>query len=160
VFFRWYASFKVPVYKMAGATCVTSQGTGEGGGNWRRQALVSGSISTCAVCFDFFAGAAHGLGGAKQNADKRSEKVRQLWAGSVWESKVLCSNSVRCVSFGFTGAVVNTFGIGQLFEVRWGGSKEERGAGDLMGAMVILCLLVSEVAEVMMAAASDSGTSR
>jgi len=31
-------------------------------------------------CSGFFAGAAHSLGGAEQCADKRSEKVRQLWA--------------------------------------------------------------------------------
>jgi len=40
----------------------------------------------------FFVGAAHSFGGAKQHAEKRSEKVRQLCAGSVCESKVLCSN--------------------------------------------------------------------
>jgi len=54
--------------------------------------------------------------------------VRQLCAGSVCESKVLCSNSVRGVSLGFAGAERAAFGIGQLFDVSWGGSKEERGA--------------------------------
>jgi len=40
---------------------------------------------SCLLCF--FAGAAHSLGGAKQRADKMSEKVRHLWAGSVCKSK-------------------------------------------------------------------------
>jgi len=93
-----------------------------------------GSISACADCFDFIAGATHSLGGAEQCADMRSEKVRQLWAGSACESKVLCSNSVRGVSLGFAGAERAAFGIGPLFEVSWGGSEEERGARDFSWA--------------------------
>jgi len=75
---------------------------------------VLGSISACAVCFDFIAGAAHSLGGAEQCADKRSEKVRQLCAESVCKSKLLCSSSVRGVSLGFAGAERAAFGIGQV----------------------------------------------
>ena len=93
-----------------------------------------GSISACAVCFDFIAGAARSLGGAEQCADKMSEKVRQLWAGSSCESKVLYSNSVRRLSLGFAGAEWAAFGIGQLFEVSWVGSEEERGACDFSWA--------------------------
>jgi len=62
------------------------------------------------------------LGGAWQYADQRSEKVRQLCAGSVCESKLLCSNSVKRISFGFAGAVWVAFGIGQALEVSQGGS--------------------------------------
>ena len=51
-----------------------------------------------------------------------SEKARQLWAGSVCESKVLCSNSVKRISFGFAGAEWATCGIGQALEVSQGGS--------------------------------------
>ena len=68
------------------------------------------------------ADAACGLGGAGQHADQRSEKVRQLWAGSACESKVLCSNSVKRISLGFTGAVWVTFAMGQALEVSQGGS--------------------------------------
>ena len=98
--------------------------------------MVLGSISACAVCFDFifFAGAAHNLGGAEQCADKRSEKVRQLCAGSACERKLLYSNSVRGVSLGSAGAERTAFGIGQLFEVSWGGSEEERGGRDFSWA--------------------------
>ena len=96
--------------------------------------MVLGSISACADCFDFIAGAAHGLGGAEQRADMRSEKVRQLWAGSACESQVLRSNGVRGVALGFAGAERATFGIGQLFEVSWAGSKEECGARDFSWA--------------------------
>ena len=38
------------------------------------------------------------------------------------------------VSLGFAGAVWAAFGIGQIFEVSWGGSEEERGVGDLSRA--------------------------
>jgi len=38
------------------------------------------------------------------------------------------------VSLGFAGAVRATCGTGQLFEVSWGGSEEERGAGDFSRA--------------------------
>jgi len=68
------------------------------------------------------AGTACRLGGAWQHADQSSEKVRQLWARSVCESKVLCSNSAKRISFGFAGAVRVTFGIGQALEVGQGGS--------------------------------------
>jgi len=86
-----------------------------------------GGVSACALCFDFIAGATHSLRGAKQHAERRSKKV---CAGSVCKSKLLCSNSVRRVSLDFAGAVWAACGIGQLFEVSWSGSEEERGVGD------------------------------
>jgi len=51
-----------------------------------------------------------------------SEKVRQLCAGSVCESKVLCSNSVKRISSGFSGAKRATCGIRQALEVSQGGT--------------------------------------
>ena len=113
---------------------MSGQGKGAGDGNGRGQALVSGGISACAVCFVFIAGGARRLRGAKRRADERSEKVRRLCAGSACKSKLLCSDRVRGVSLGFAGAVRATCGIGQLFEVSWGGSEEERGAGDFSRA--------------------------
>jgi len=112
-------SFKVPTCKTAGGTWVSSQGKGAGSGNRCGQALVLGIISACAVCFDFFAGAAHSHGQVKQHADKRSEMVRLLLARSVCKSKILCGSSVRRVSLDFAGAmcVRATFGIRQIFEV-------------------------------------------
>ena len=92
------------------------------------QMAVLGSISAC-VCYFFFVGATHSPEGAKQHADKRSEKVRRLWTGSVCESQVLCSNSVRRLSLGFAGTVRAAFGTGQALEVSRSGSKERR-AGD------------------------------
>jgi len=41
---------------------------------------------------------------------------------------------VRGVSLGFAGAERAAFGIGQLFEVSWGGSKEECGVCDFSWA--------------------------
>ena len=41
---------------------------------------------------------------------------------------------MRCFSFGFAGAARAAFGIGQLFDVSWGGREEERGVGDLSWA--------------------------
>ena len=81
-----------------------------------------------------FAGAAHSLGGVKQHADRRSEKVRWFWAGSASESKVSCGKSVRRFPVGFAGAVQAAFGVGWAIEVSWGGSKEQRGAGDFSQA--------------------------
>jgi len=83
------------------------------------QMAVLGSISAC-VCYFVFVGATHSPEGAKQHADKRSEKVRRLWTGSVCKSKVLCSNSVRCLCLGFAGAVRAAVGIGQALEVSQG----------------------------------------
>jgi len=65
---------------MAGVEWVSSQIKEQEIGIDAGKALFLGSISACAVCFDFIAGAAHILRGAKQHADERSEKVRQLRA--------------------------------------------------------------------------------
>jgi len=129
-------SFEVPTYEMAAATRVSSQGKGAESGNRCGQALVLGIISACPLCFDFIAGAAHSRGQVKQHADKRSEMVRLLLTRSVCKSKILCGSSVRCVSLDFAGAVCvwASLGIGQLFEVSWGGSEEERGVGDFSRA--------------------------
>ena len=77
-------------------------------------------LSVCVFAV-IVADATRRLGGAWQHADRRSEKVRQLWAGSACESKVLCSNSVKRISFGFAGAVWVTFAIGQALKVSQGG---------------------------------------
>ena len=53
----------------------------------------------CLFCFRFFSDAASRLGGAKPQADERSEKARRLSAGSVSNSKVLYGNSVKHFSF-------------------------------------------------------------
>ena len=97
------------------------------------QAAILGSISACGFCFDFVV-AARSLRGAKQHAEKRSEKLRRLWARSVSESKVLCSNSVRRFPVGFAGTVQAAFGIGWAIELSWGGSKEQRGVDDFSQA--------------------------
>jgi len=113
---------------MSGAIRVSSQGKGAGGGNrcGRRQFW---AVSQHVSSGFFFEGATHSLEGAKQHADKRSEKVTWLWTRSVCKSKVLCSNSVRRLFLGFAGVVWVTFGIGQALEVSQGGSEEHR-AGD------------------------------
>ena len=70
------------------------------------------------------------LRGAKPHADEQSEKVRRLWARSVSNSKVLYGSSVKRFSFGFSGTTWAAFGIGRAFEVSWGSSEAEQGAGD------------------------------
>ena len=74
--------------------------------------------------------ASHGLRHTKQHADKRSDKVRLAWVGSVSRSKVSYGTSMTRISFGFAGAVWPAFAIGPAFEVSWGGGEEPPGAGD------------------------------
>jgi len=76
----------------------------------------------------------HGLGRANQHADKRSDKVRRSWVGSVSWSKVSYGTSMMRISFGFAGAVQLAFGIGLAFVVSPGGSEEVSGAGDFSAA--------------------------
>jgi len=102
---------------------------GTGAGRRRIEAVSQHLLFTL-----IFAGATCSLGGVKQHAEKRSEKVRRLWAGSASESKVLCSNSVRRFPVGFVGAVQAAFGVGWAIEVSWGGRKEQRGVGDFSQA--------------------------
>ena len=47
----------------------------------------------------FFEGGACSLGGAKLQADEQSEKVRWLWAGSVFNIEVLGGCSVKRLPF-------------------------------------------------------------
>jgi len=75
-----------------------------------------GAVSQHVLFALIFAGAAHSLGGVKQHADRRSEKVRWSGAWSASESKVSCGKSVRRFPVGFAGAVQAAFGTldGQL----------------------------------------------
>jgi len=73
-----------------------------------------------------------------------------LCAGSVCESKLLCSSSVRGVSLGFAGAVPAAFGIGQLFEVSWLAARRRVERVTSHGHNSNFVSLVSVAAEVMM----------
>jgi len=118
---------------MAGATWVSSQGEGAGDGNCCGQAaILARSQQVSSTLFSLQV--SHGLGRAKQHADKRSDKVRWSWVRSVSWSKVSYGTSMMRISFGFAGAVQLAFGIGLAFEVSPGGGEEVSGAGDFSAA--------------------------
>ena len=118
---------------MAGATRASSQGERAGDGNRCGQAAIL-AVFQHVFSTLFYLQESHGLGCAKQHADKRSEKVRRSWVGSASLSKASHGTSMTRISLGFAGAVRPAFGIGPAFEVSQGGGEEAPGAGDFSAA--------------------------